>query len=122
MGIMEGLKLAKMTLLEPFMHFKITAPETFLGKITSLLIKSRAELKSPLIMDNTVQISGEFPVATTLDLPTKLSSITSGKAKIRTWFSSYKTCPTHLGKIREFKGISPLDRAKYILKARKALG
>lgn len=122
MGIMEGLKLAKMTLLEPYLYFKIVAPEEYLGKITSLLIKLRAELKSPMIRDSIVQITGEFPVATTLDLAIKLSALTSGKAKIRTWFSSYKTCPTHLGKTREFKGISPLDRAKYILKARKALG
>jgi len=77
---------------------------------------------SPIIREANVQITGEFPVATTLDLPIKLSALTSGKAKLRTWFSSYKTCPTHLGKTRAFKGISPLDRAKYILKARKALG
>lgn len=122
MGIMEGLQKAKMTLLEPFLHFKITAPEASLGKITSLLLKLRAELNSPVISDTNVQLTGEFPVATTLDLSIKLSALTSGKGKIRTWFSSYKTCPTHLGKTRKFKGISPLDRAKYILKARKALG
>jgi len=122
MGIMEGLKEAKMTLLEPFLHFKIIAPEAFLGKITSLLIKCRAELNSPIINDNKMQITGKFPVATTLDLPIKLSAITSGKAKIRTWFAEYKICPVHLGKTRNYKGISPLDRAKYILKARKALG
>ena len=122
MGIMEGLKLAKMSLLEPILKFKITAPESYLGKITSELVKVRSELNSPEIYEDIVHITGTFPVATTLDLPIKLSALTSGKAKLQTQFHGYKTCPTHLGKTREFKGISPLDRAKYILKARKALG
>jgi len=56
-----------------------------------------------------------------LQFAVKLSALTSGKAKLNTSFSHYDTCDISLGKTRAYKGISPLDTAKYILKARKAL-
>ena len=121
MGIMDGLTKAKTTLLEPILSFKIKAPSEFIGKINSELINLRAKIKNSDITGNKVLISGEIPLATSLDFPIKLSSITSGKAKLNTTFLNYQKCDVNLGKTREFKGISPLDRAKYILKARKAL-
>ena len=42
-------------------------------------------------------------------------------AKIKTRFHSHKRCEEEQGVSRDFKGISPLDEAKYILKARKAI-
>jgi len=121
MGIMDGLTKAKMTLLEPILAFKILAPDNFLGSITSELIKRRATMDNPEIFDQTLRLTGLIPVATSLDLVTKLSALTSGKAKINTQFKTYQSCAVDLGKTRDYKGISPIDRAKYILKARKAL-
>jgi len=121
MGIMDGLTKAKMTLLEPILSFKIKAPSDFVGKINSELIRLRAQINSSEIIANKVIISGEIPLATSLNFPIKLSAITSGKAKLNTLFLKYQKCDVSLGKTRDFKGISPLDTAKYILKARKAL-
>ncbi len=121
MGIMDGLTQAKMTLLEPILRFKITAPAAFLGNIMSELLKRRATIDNPEIAAEKLCITGEIPVATSLDLTTKLSALTSGKAKLNTDFLNYQACTTALGKTRDYKGISPLDSAKYILKARKAL-
>jgi ribosomal protection tetracycline resistance protein len=56
-----------------------------------------------------------------LDYPIKLSSRTGGKGKIRTWMHSYQPCEPGQGETRDYLGISPVDRAKYILHARKAL-
>jgi ribosomal protection tetracycline resistance protein len=121
MGIMEGLTHSESTLLEPVLSFRISAPEEFLGTIISELLKQRAEFESPEIDGSQCRIEGEIPLATSMDMPVKLSSLTGGKGKIITRFSSYKPCDVSLGQTREYKGISPLDTAKYILKARKAL-
>ena len=121
MGIMEGLTHSKPTLLEPVLSFKISAPEESLGVIVSELIRLRADFNNPEIENSQCRITGEIPLATSLDFPVKLSSLTGGKGKIITRFSTYKPCDVSLGQTREYKGISPLDTAKYILKARKAL-
>ncbi len=121
MGIMDGLTKAKMTLLEPILSFKIKSSSDFIGKINSELIHLRAHITTSEINDNIVIINGEIPLATSLKLPITLSSLTSGKAKLNTKFIKYQKCAVDLGKTRDFKGISPLDTAKYILKARKAL-
>ena len=121
MGIMEGLTHSESTLLEPVLSFKIIAPEEYLGSIISELLKLRAEFNSPETENNKCRITGEIPLATAINFPIKLSSLTSGKGKIITHFSQYKPCDVSLGKTREYKGISPLDTSKYILKARKAL-
>ena len=121
MGIMDGLTKAKMTLLEPVLSFKIKALSIHIGKINSELISLRAKIDTSEIVGNNVIISGEIPLATSLKFPIKLSSISSGKAKMNTQFLKYQKCSIDLGKTREYKGINPLDTAKYILKARKAL-
>jgi ribosomal protection tetracycline resistance protein len=121
MGILDGLNKAKMTLLEPILSFKIKTPNDFIGKINSELINLRAAIKSSEISTNNIIIQGEIPLATSLDFPIKLSIITGGKAKLSTQFLKYQKCDINLGKTRKYKGISPLDTAKYILKARKAL-
>ena len=121
MGIMEGLAQSESTLLEPIFEFKITAPEIYLGTIISELLKMRAQFGSPQVDKQRCKIQGKIPLATSVDFPIKLSSITSGKGKIITSFHSYQACDVADGETREYKGISPLDTAKYILKARKAL-
>ena len=121
MGIMDGLTKSESSLLEPILSFKITAPEEYLGVLISELIKLRANFESPNIENSKCRIQGEIPLATSLDFPIKLSSLTSGKGKITTKFAKYELCDNNLGETRKYKGISPLDTAKYILKARKAL-
>ncbi len=121
MGIIEGLKEIGTSLLEPIVSFKISAPEDLLGKIASDITKMRGTFNSPEIEKGKFILSGTMPLATSLDYPVKLSSRSGGKAKISTKFHSYKTCTDEQGVTRDYKGISPLDTAKYILKARKAI-
>jgi ribosomal protection tetracycline resistance protein len=121
MGIMNGLNEIGTTLLEPILSFKITAPEDLLGKITSDIIQMRGTFNSPETENDMFIIQGTMPLATSIDYPVKLSSRSGGKAKISTEFHSYQACKDEEGVIREYKGISPLDTAKYILKARKAI-
>ena len=121
MGIMNGLVNTNTTLLEPMISFKISAPEELLGAIAGDITQMRGNFESPTLENGKFILTGIIPVATSLDFPVKLSSRSGGKAKISTQFYGYRECTDELGVIRQFKGISPLDTARYILKARKAL-
>ena len=121
MGIMDGLVNSGTTLLEPMISFKISATEDLLGAITSDITQMRGSFDSPNMENGRFVLCGILPLATSLDFPVKLSSRSGGKAKISTQFHSYRPCTDEQGVTRPFKGISPLDTAKYILKARKAL-
>jgi len=121
MAIMNGLKAIGTKLLEPILEFTITAPEHTLGKIASGLSILRAEFGNPSISNGNFTLSGVIPVSTSLDYSSKLSSITGGKGRFVTKFNGYRECPLEYANTIPFRGISPLDRAKYILQARKAL-
>jgi ribosomal protection tetracycline resistance protein len=121
MGIMDGLTNTNTTLLEPLVSFKISATEDLLGAITSDITQMRGTFESPEMENGKFILNGILPVSTSLDFPVRLSSRSGGKAKISTNFYGYQKCADELGQTREYKGISPLDTAKWILKARKAL-
>jgi len=121
MGIMDGLVKTGTTLLEPVINYKIDAPEELLGILTSDITRMRGDFESPAIENGRFSLCGNLPLATSLDFPVKLSSRSGGKARISTRFSGYRECTDEQGVIRPYKGISPLDTAKYILKARRAI-
>lgn len=121
MGIMDGLVNTGTTLLEPMIRYKIEAPEDLLGVIAGDINHMRGSFDSPAIHNGRFILTGELPLATSLDYPVKLSSRSGGKARISTHFSGYSACTDEQGVIRPYIGISPLDTAKYILKARKAI-
>ena len=121
MGIMDGLVNTGTTLLEPMVSYKIEAHEDLLGAVTSDITRMRGNFDSPEMLHERFILTGEMPLSTSFDYPVKLSSRSGGKARISTHFSGYRECTDEQGIIRPFKGISPLDTAKYILKARKAI-
>lgn len=121
MGIMNGLVNTDTVFLEPYISFKISATDDLLGAIAGDITQMRGSFESPQIENGKFTMAGVLPLATSLDFPVKLSSRSGGKAKISTKFHSYKPCTDEQGVIRPFKGINPLDEAKYILKARKAI-
>ncbi len=121
MALLNGLTTIGSQLLEPVLSFKISAPEEYCGKVISNLSVLRAEVGSPNIENSKFTIEGMIPVATSLDYSMLLNSMTGGKGKFISRFSGYKECPLDLGETISFRGISPLDRSKYILKHRGAI-
>ena len=121
MAMMDALVNADTCLLEPLMSFVLQGPEDIIGKVTSDLVQMRAQFEQPEIEEGKMKITGFIPLATSLNYPVKLASRTAGQASIQMQFSRYQKVTNELGEIRKYKGINPLDRAKYILKARKAL-
>ncbi len=121
MGIMQGLNDIGTNFLEPVISFKIHAPEELLGAIAGDITQMRGSFESPQILDGRFSMQGLLPLSTSIDFPVRLSSRSGGKAKISTQFHSYQLCNDEYGVSRPYKGISPLDTSKYILKARKAI-
>jgi ribosomal protection tetracycline resistance protein len=121
LALMSGLQQIGTRLLEPMLSYTITAPEIYLGKIISSLTQMRATFESPEIIKDNCIISGNIPLATSMDYSVKLLAITGGKGKFASRFSAYAECPKGEGKSTPYRGVSPLDRSKFILKARKAL-
>jgi len=121
MAIMNGLVNTGTKFLEPIIWFRITAPDELLGAVTSDIISMRGTFESPSIQNEKFVLEGTMPVSSSMDYPVKLSSRSGGRAKIKTRFHSYVECADEFGVTKPFKGINPLDEAKYILKARKAL-
>ncbi len=120
-AILKGLTESGTTLLEPILAFRISGPDEFVGKVTSDITTMRGTFDPAEMDDGSFTLTGKVPLATSTDYPIRVSSLTGGKAKIRMKFDSYQACAEDLGVSRPYKGISPLDRSKYILKMRGAI-
>lgn len=121
MAIMKGLVENGSKLLEPILEYTISAQEDKLGVIVSSLTQLRAEIGIPSIDNDKFTLTGTIPVATSLEYSTKFSSLTGSKGKYTTKFHSFRECALDMGETTPYRGVNPLDRAKFILKARKAL-
>ncbi|WP_438350087.1 GTP-binding protein [Paenibacillus sp. FA6] len=121
MGIMNGLANTGTTLLEPILRFRITTPEDYGGKVLSDLVQMRAEFTPPSILAGRFMVEGILPVATSLEYPVKLRSMTSGKGVMSSSFAGYQECPANVQVDRPRRGVDPLNQAKYILSVRNAL-
>jgi len=120
-ALLKGLTETDTRLLEPILSFRIEAPESFVGMITADIVNARG-LFDPVEIDaGQVTLSGRIPLATSMHLPARLNSLTRGTARFSFLYARHEPCPPGEGVIRAYKGISPLDRSKYILKMRGAI-
>ena len=120
-ALLRGLTDTDTVLLEPILSYRIETPDTYIGKITSEIVNARGTLDLAETAGDLVVQSGRIPLATSMDLPIQLSSMTRGAAKCSMRYAGYEPCPQGEGAIRPHRGISPLDRSKYILKMRGAI-
>lgn len=121
MALMNGLVETGTTLLEPILSFNLSGPTDLLGTITSDITKMRGSFESPEMVGERFTLKGKLPAATSMDYPVQLASRSGSKAKIATRLASYEPCTDEQGEITPYRGISPLDREKWILQARGAL-
>ena len=120
-AVLKGLTESGSILLEPILAFKISVAEIYVGRITSDIINARGTF-DPIEADGgALSVTGRIPLATSLDYPIRLNSLTGGTAKFSFKYDGYEPCPPGEGVVRAYKGISPLDRAKYILAMRGAV-
>ena len=120
MAFMNGLSELGTTILEPLLKIRVTAPEDLSGKIFSEIIKMGGEYDSPVIRSGLITLEAIVPVATSMNFPEKLATITSGKAVLSQSFYGYRECTDGIEHINPRNGVNPLDRSKWILYARGA--
>ena len=120
MAFMNGLSQIGSTILEPLLKIRVTAPAELSGKLLSEIVKMGGEYDTPLTHSQTVTLEAIVPVATSMDFPTKLAVISSGKAVLNQSFYGYRECRDGLEHINPRRGVNPLDRSKWILYARGA--
>ena len=121
-AVMRALENAGSVLLEPLVKLRLTAAEDLSGKLIGDIIKMRGEFDSPVIKDGKLEMEAIVPVATSMDYSIRFSSLTSGRGIIKSDFFGYAECPLELGATAKRRGIDPLDRDKWILYKRGALG
>ena len=121
-AVMKALEDASPTLLEPLVKLRLTAEEAHTGRLIGDIIEMRGEFDTPVITGGKVEIEAIVPVATSMDYPVQFASLTSGMGMINIDFHSYKKCPQGLGALGKRRGVDPLDRDKWILYKRGALG
>lgn len=120
MAFMNGLSELGSTILEPLLKIRITAPAELSGKLLSEIVKVGGEYDSPLTLGQNVTLEAIVPVATSMDLPTRIAVLSSGKAVLNQSFYGYRECRDGLEHVNPRRGVNPLDRSKWILYARGA--
>ena len=120
MAFMNGLAQLGSTILEPLLKIRIIAPEELSGKIFSEIIRMGGEYDTPVVRPGTVLMEAIVPVATSMDFPTRMATLSSGKAVVTQSFYGYRECKDGLEHINPRRGVNPLDRSKWILYARGA--
>ncbi len=121
MAIMSGLTNIGTDLLEPFLKVKISASSEFLGKVIGDITSMRGEFDTPVMYGDNFSVEAFLPVATSIDYPVRLATLTHGKGLFFSSFDGYRKCPLELGATAKRRGPNPLDRAKWILYARGAM-
>jgi ribosomal protection tetracycline resistance protein len=101
--------------------FRIQGPHDLIGRVTADIIDMRGQMEPAQIESETFTLCGRVPLATSMDYVIRLSSLSSGRASLSTQYDGFDPVPTELGAVRPYRGISPLDRAKYILWWRGAI-
>ena len=122
LALMNGLKNGGTTLLEPILEVKFTCNAKHIGRIMSDVTAMRGKVGTLTHRGEDVTLSAEVPLASSLNYPVTFASITSGLGVMVQKLRGYKECPLDMGKTRARMGINPLDREKYILAARGAMG
>jgi ribosomal protection tetracycline resistance protein len=120
MAFMNGLSEIGSTILEPLLKIRVTAPEELSGKIFSEIIKMGGEYDTPVIRSGIATLEAIVPVATSMNFPERLATLSSGKAVLSQSFHGYRECRDGAEHINERRGVNPLDRSKWILWSRGA--
>jgi ribosomal protection tetracycline resistance protein len=120
MGVLRGLENAGTDLLEPMYAFEIKANQDLLGPISSDLNQMRAQIVAPVFDNNFFTLKGRVSVAEAMDYSIKFNATTSGKGRLKLILDGYEKTTTTDDKIRDYKGVSPLNESQWILHMRGA--
>ena len=120
-AIQDGLRRGGSTLLEPILHVRFLLPPECVGRVMSDVAAMRGEVLTTLAEGERTLMTALIPVATSMDYPAALASLSSGRGAMAIRLHGYRECPLELGATARRRHVDPLDTSRYILAARSAL-
>lgn len=114
-AVMDALKAAGTVLLEPIQEYELNISRDEAGIVIKDLVMMRASMDEQSVEGDRFIIKGVIPVATSMEYPVKIASLSQGRSTFKTRFLGYRECPIELGKARARKTVDPSDRENYIL-------
>jgi ribosomal protection tetracycline resistance protein len=114
-AVMDALKAAGTILLEPIQEYELNISRDEAGVVIKDLIAMRASMDEQIVIDERFIIKGIIPVATSMDYPVRIASLSQGKSSFKTRFLGYRECPLEYGRMKQRKTVDPSDRENYIL-------
>lgn len=91
-AIQQALTKNNVQILEPYYAFQVIVTQEMSGKIMSDFLQMKGQLEAPEQIGDKAVIRGCVPIATSMDYPIKLASLTGGKGIIQYKFHSYQPC------------------------------
>lgn len=91
-ALRQGLEKANNVLLEPFYDFKIKVETGYIGKVMADIQRFGGTFDPPQTVENKAIITGRASVASFMDYPNELLSVTGGKGSINLMVSGYDVC------------------------------
>jgi elongation factor G len=96
MGVKDGLRKAKPTLLEPIMKVDVVMPEEFMGDVMGDLSGRRGHILGMEGRSNNQMVHAHVPLAAMFGYATVLRSMTQGRATYSMEFDHYQQLPQSL--------------------------
>lgn len=113
-AVMDAIKQSGTIILEPIQEYEVNFDKGEAGTVIKDLLNMRAELIDQVIIGDNYIIKGIIPVATSVDYPVRIASLSKGRSTFKTRFIGYKECPFELAKIRQRSTADPSDRERYL--------
>jgi len=96
MGVKDGLRKAKPTLLEPIMRVDVVMPEEFMGDVMGDLTGRRGHILGMEGRGNSQIVHAHVPLGSMFGYATTLRSMTQGRATYSMEFDHYQPLPQNL--------------------------
>lgn len=91
-ALRQGLEKATNVLLEPYYNYVFKVEQAYIGRIMSDVQRASGTFEPPESMGDYVYMSGRVPVATFMDYPITLASLTKGKGVLTLTSGGYDRC------------------------------
>ncbi|CAM4491514.1 TetM/TetW/TetO/TetS family tetracycline resistance ribosomal protection protein [Paenibacillus typhae] len=91
-ALRQGLEQAENVLLEPFYDFKIRIHADHVGKVMSDIQQASGSFTAPEMNGETAVLTGTVPVATFMNYPVRMASMTQGKGALSLRAGGYQVC------------------------------
>jgi elongation factor 2 len=111
-GILGSFLTAKPTLVEPIFKISVTAPDQWIGQVSTLITRQKGRITASEQKGPITNIEGYIPVRQTFGLTAEMRSATSGHAFWQSTLNHWERIPENIAhplirEIRTRRGLHP---------------